>query len=120
MMKRRGFLRGIGAGIGATVASMFAKGWTGRAIAHGPTHHRVAITDFEFVPSVLTVHPGHRVTWANLDIAPHTATARDGSWDTKRLDGNQEHTIEVKAGMATDYYCAFHPMMKAKLRIVEV
>ena len=114
-MRRRAVL----ASIGAVVASMLAKGVAIPAAAHGPTHHRVMITDFEFVPSVLTVHPGHFVTRANLDIAPHTATARDKTWDTKRLNAKQEETIEVKAGMATDYFCRFHPMMKGKLRIVD-
>ena len=113
-MKRRTLL----VSIGATIASVLTPAWAVRALARGPTHHRVTITDFEFVPSVLTVHPGHRVTWINLDIAPHTATADDNSWDTKRLNANQEQTMVVKAGMATDYYCAFHPMMKGKLRIV--
>ena len=79
----------------------------------------MVITDFEFVPSVLTVRPGDLVTWVNLDIAPHTATARDGAWDTEGLDTNEEATVAVRAGMATDYFCAFHPMMKGKLRIVE-
>jgi plastocyanin len=106
-------------GIGAVVASMLAKGLANCARALGPTRHRVIITDFEFVPSVLTVQPGDLVTWANLDVALHTATARDKPWDTKRLNANREETIEVKVGMAPDYFCRFHPMMKGKLRIVE-
>ncbi|MDG2285432.1 MAG: cupredoxin domain-containing protein [Alphaproteobacteria bacterium] len=115
MPKRRAVI----AGIGAVVASMLANGSANRARALGPTRHRVIITDFEFVPSVLTVHPGDFVTWANLDIAPHTATARDKTWDTKRLNAKREETIQVREGMATDYFCRFHPMMKGKLRIVE-
>lgn len=121
-MKRRTLLRNIGAGIGATVGPMFTLAFADERAKHvdtrGPIRHRVTITDFEFVPSVLTVRPGDLVTWINLDIAPHTATARDGAWGTKRLNANQEKTMEVKRGMTTDYYCAFHPMMKAKLRIV--
>jgi plastocyanin len=114
-MKRRTIL----ASIGAVVASILVKGSANPARADGPIHHRVMITDFEFVPSVLTVRSGDLVTWVNLDIAPHTATAREKAWDTKRLNAKQEETIEVKAGMETDYFCRFHPMMKAKLRIFE-
>jgi plastocyanin len=113
-MKRRTII----ASIGAVVATMLAKGATNRALANGPTRHRVVKTDFEFLPSVLTVRPGDLVTWVNMDIAPHTATAGDKTWDTGRLNASQEETIEVKAEMAADYFCRFHPMMKGKLRIV--
>jgi len=77
------------------------------------------IMECELVPSVFGVRPGDPATWVDLDIAPHTATARDKGWGTARLDTDHERTGEVKTGMATGYCRAFHPRMKGKSRIVE-
>ena len=113
-MERREVL----ASIAAANVAMLAPAGALRAATDAPARHRVVITDFEFVPSVLTVRVGHQVTWVNMDIAPHTATATDESWDAAQLNTNKDRSIEIEAGMATDYFCQFPPSMKAKLRIV--
>ncbi len=87
------------------------------AAAASPTAHRVEIRKFRFDPDRLSVRPGDTVTWTNRDIAPHTATARDGGWDTGTLQRGESATIAVEPGMAADYYCRHHPMMKAALSV---
>ncbi len=82
--------------------------------------HVVGITDFEFAPATLRVRIGDTVKWINRDLAPHTATAKDESWDTDRLDQGEALSVAVTRGMTTDYYCRFHPMMVAKLQITTV
>jgi len=77
--------------------------------------HAISISDFEFDPATLQVKPGDRITWTNSDIAPHTATALDGSWDTGELTRGQSKTLVVTAEFATDYFCRFHPSMTARL-----
>jgi plastocyanin len=79
--------------------------------------HRVDISGFEFSPSELTVKVRDTITWVNRDIAPHTATADDDSWDTGTLNTNEEVTLLVTAAMITEYYCRHHPMMKATITI---
>ncbi|EKF18021.1 cupredoxin domain-containing protein [Nitratireductor pacificus] len=87
------------------------------AQAHnGHAHHRVEIRGLKFVPDVLTVRPEDTVTFVNRDIAPHTATASDQSWDTGTLARDAEATITVTAGMTQAYFCRFHPMMKGELQ----
>ncbi len=80
--------------------------------------HIVEIKEFEFVPPQLTVSVGDTIKWINRDIVPHTASANDGSWDTKELKLGESKTITVSKGMLTDYFCQFHPNMKAKLVFV--
>ncbi|MFY0612839.1 MAG: cupredoxin family copper-binding protein [Hyphomicrobiaceae bacterium] len=77
--------------------------------------HIVEIEKFKFVPEQLTVRLGDTIKWINRDIAPHTATARDRTWDTKRLKKGEAMSVVVSEGMQMDYFCLYHPHMKAKL-----
>lgn len=67
-----------------------------------------------FSPASLSVAPGDTVTFTNMDGAPHTATADDGSFDTGRLNKGQSATVTVEAGEHT-YKCVFHPSMKGSV-----
>lgn len=81
----------------------------------GPTDHLVEIDGFAFQPAGLDVRPGDTVTWVNRDIAPHTATADDGSWDTGTIRTDQRVSLPVTRDMAPTYHCRFHPTMTARL-----
>ena len=78
--------------------------------------HTVIISEFEFSPAVLEVEAGDTVIWVNNDIVPHTATARDGSWDTGFIDSNESKQVLVQANQTLSYYCLYHPGMKAQFR----
>ena len=80
--------------------------------------HVIEIEDFQFVPAVLEVKVGDTITWVNRDYAPHTATAEDDSWDTGNLEFKEKARIKVSAKTATEYYCRYHPNMKASLIIL--
>src|SRR6185503_17789469 len=45
----------------------------------------VTIKDFEFVQKSVTVNVGDSVTWLNQGPTTHTATAKDGSFDSGNL-----------------------------------
>lgn len=114
-MKRRFLLRRAAAAI-AAAAFPSVPAWSGTASAKR-RKLRVKIGDFEFSPAALEVSVGDTIIWVNHDITPHTATAIDGSWDTGELTNGDEVRITVTAKMGSDYFCAFHPMMKAHLAI---
>ena len=88
-----------------------------RGNASSPKMHYVEISGFNFNPEVLAVKPGDAIIWANLDIAPHTATALDNSWDTGTIAQGKSHEIQVTRNFSPEYFCRFHPQMLAKLRI---
>ncbi len=89
-----------------------------RRIAVRPaTEHVVEIRDFAFVPATLRVRPGDRITWINRDIAPHTVTAADESWDSGEMAQGATYTHTVKADQTDKYFCRFHPSMSARLDI---
>jgi len=63
----------------------------------------------------LTVTAGTVVEWTNEDSAPHTATARDGSFGSGRLEGGE--TFETTFGTAGsfEYFCELHPSMEGEI-----
>ncbi len=77
----------------------------------------IEIRDFDYFPHDAIVNAGAKVTWTNRDSAPHTATDDDGTWDTDRLGKNESATLTIDEPGAYDYYCTFHPYMKATLTV---
>ncbi len=107
----RGHMGGMGGMMGGGTNSSNA------TVTSGGTANTVDIRDFAFSPGNLQVPVGATVTFTNDDSAPHTATAKDGSWDTGILNQGQSKTITFdKAGDYT-YYCKIHPSMVARLQV---
>ena len=84
----------------------------------GNRDHIVEIVNFRFSPEELTVAPGDTVTWINRDIVPHTATSRDGDWDSETVQAEGQWRMTIREGQNEDYFCRFHPSMVGRLRIV--
>ncbi len=72
----------------------------------------VDIADFKFAPEALTVELGTKVTWLNKDVAPHTATAKDG-FDTGTLQKGESRTLALETAGTFAYVCTIHPFMTA-------
>jgi plastocyanin len=79
---------------------------------------QVAITDFTFTPTAITVHSGDTVIWTNGDSVPHTATARDGkSFDTGTIDPNATGKVVFLKPGHYEYYCTVHPDMRGTVDV---
>lgn len=78
-------------------------------------HHHVEIAGLVFRPGALTVAPGDTVSWINRDIVPHTATAREGRWDSGEIPAGGSFTLVVGEPGELRYYCRYHPDMTAAL-----
>lgn len=81
----------------------------------GSVVETISIEDFAYSPGNLEVPVGANVTWINRDSAPHSATDRDGSWDTGLLAQGERATLVFDAPGTFAYYCTVHPTMKAQL-----
>lgn len=88
-----------------------------RPRAAAPTVHEVAIEGFKFVPSSLSVRPGDRVRWVNRDIVPHTATAKDGRFDSGKLTKDAAWELTVTESGTIPYFCVFHPNMTGEIEV---
>ena len=79
--------------------------------------HVIEIRDFLFTPDALNITVGDTVTWVNLDVVPHTATAVDGSWDSGSLEQGDEWSLVIETVGVIDYLCTFHPQMVGVLNV---
>lgn len=85
----------------------------------GPTTHRIVIRKFAFVPARLEIKTGEAVEWTNDDIAPHTATGRDGSWDTGELARGESRSVAFSAPGRAAFYCRFHRRMTGEIVVAD-
>ena len=77
----------------------------------------VSITDFAFAPKSVTVSVGDSVTWRNNGDEPHTATARNGSFDTGNLASGQSGSATFNKAGTVSYFCKPHPFMTATVNV---
>ena len=67
-------------------------------------------------PAEATAKVGDTLELVNKDVLAHTATARNNDFDVM-LPPKQTVTYVLKKAGAIDYYCRFHPNMKATLKV---
>jgi len=96
------------------VAPMIVAAVLGNAPAYAATV-RVTIDNLVFSPAVVKAHVGDTIEWVNNDILAHTATVK-GDWDVM-IPPKKSATLVVKKAGAFDYYCRFHPNMKARIDV---
>lgn len=71
----------------------------------------VQVVDFDYNPRTITVVSGASVRFTNAGAAPHTVTARDGSFDSGFMArGDAFRHVFVAAG-TYQFFCDFHPQM---------
>lgn len=74
----------------------------------------VAIQNFAFSPSTITINKGDTVVWTNMDSAVHTVTSDSGSeLASSSLGNGQTYSHTFNTAGTFNYHCAIHPMMKA-------
>jgi plastocyanin len=67
-------------------------------------------------PAEVSARVGDTVEWINKDVFAHTATARNGDFDVTMPPKKTVTSVLKKAG-SIEYYCRFHPNMKAVLNV---
>jgi plastocyanin len=77
---------------------------------------QITMQNLVISPAEVTAKVGDTIEWINKDVFAHTATARNGEWDVMLPPKKTGKLVLKKAG-TIDYYCRFHPNMKAKLTI---
>ena len=81
----------------------------------GARTHVVEMTRFAFQPFEVEVAPGDTVRWLNRELVPHTATARDGAWDSGAIERGASWSWVADGSGAIDYVCAYHPSMRGRI-----
>ncbi|MTE13596.1 cupredoxin domain-containing protein [Nocardia aurantiaca] len=101
-------------GAGPAMPGMTSTAATSASAAAAPAGpDAVAIDNFAFGPSSLTVKVGATVTWTNHDEEPHTVVADDGSFRSPTLGDNATYTFTFAKAGTFAYVCSIHPFMHA-------
>lgn len=78
----------------------------------------VQVIDFDYSPRTITVVSGASVRFTNTGAAPHTVTARDGSFDSGFLArGDAFRHVFANAG-TYQFFCDFHPQMSGTVVVL--
>ena len=80
-----------------------------------PRQHTVHIDGMAFVPAALHVKRGDRIVFVNQDLVPHTATAKDGAFDSGRIAAGASWALTASRSGRVALVCAYHPTMTATL-----
>lgn len=99
--------------IGATMLAVMPLAG-GSAAATGPRTHRIEMQNMRFGPAPANIKAGDTIVWVNRDIVPHTATARDRSFDVV-VPSRRSATMVVRRAGTTPFYCRYHPGMRGNL-----
>jgi plastocyanin len=75
----------------------------------------VAIDNFAFGPTDLTVAVGTTVTWTNRDDIPHTAVSTDKVFKSKVLDTDEKYSFTFATAGTYPFFCSIHPKMTGKV-----
>ena len=77
---------------------------------------QITMENLVISPADASAKVGDTIEWINKDIFAHTASARNGDWDVTLPPKKSVTSVLKKAG-TVDYYCRFHPNMKATLTV---
>ena len=77
---------------------------------------QISMENLEIMPGEASAKVGDTIEWVNKDVLAHTATARTGDFDVM-LPPKKTGTLVVTKAGTFEYYCRFHPNMKATLTV---
>ena len=77
---------------------------------------QISMENLEIMPAQASARVGDTIEWSNKDVLAHTATARNGDFDVM-LPPKKTGSLVVRKAGTFEYYCRFHPNMKAMLNV---
>ena len=83
--------------------------------AHAATI-QIVMENLVVSPAEVSAKVGDTIEWINKDVFVHTATARNGDFDVT-MPAKKTITSVLKKAGTVEYYCRYHPNMKATLKI---
>ena len=89
---------------------------SGTSVSAQAETFQITMENLVISPAEASAKVGDTIEWINKDIFAHTATARNGDWDVT-MPPKKTGTLVLKKAGTIDYYCRFHPNMKATLTV---
>ena len=79
----------------------------------------IVIKNFAFNPPNITVKRGTKVIVRNEDLAGHSVSADDGSFDTSIIDQGGSATLTMNQSGSFGIHCLPHPGIKGVITVTE-
>jgi plastocyanin len=76
--------------------------------------HVIVMRNMSYGPAPAGIRVGDTILWVNRDNVPHTATARNRSFNVNVPQGRSVRMPVRQAGTFA-YYCIYHPAMRGTL-----
>ncbi|MGH7187976.1 MAG: cupredoxin domain-containing protein [Acetobacteraceae bacterium] len=78
---------------------------------------QVVIDQHMFMPAMITIHPGDKVTWINKDSDPHSVFSDDRgkTFRSDVLDTGDSFSLAFAHPGTFGYYCSVHPYMQGTI-----
>ena len=83
--------------------------------AHAATV-QIVMENLVISPAEASARVGDTIELVNKDVLAHTATAKNGDFDVT-MPPKKSVTYVLKKAGTVEYYCRFHPNMKAVLTV---
>ena len=80
---------------------------------HKPQVIQVEMKGIAYVPSKVQAHAGDTLVFTNRDFVPHTATARDKTFDSGSIAPDSSWRVVVSKDAS--FFCTFHPNMQGSI-----
>ena len=75
------------------------------------------IADFDYRPHRITVRPGQRIRWRNVDSVNHTVSFRRGPGELGNVDPGRSLRARFTRPGTYRYVCRYHPSMVGRVRV---
>ena len=85
-----------------------------------PAEVEIRISKFKFEPAEVTVKPGTRIRWVNLDETPHTVLSAQGQEKviaSKAMDTDDKYELVISKEGDYSYFCTVHPFMTGVVHV---
>lgn len=88
--------------------------------AQAASVHAVAMSNYAFAPSAITVHVGDSISWTNHDQAPHNIVTTSGpaTITSPTLSDGQSWSYTFTTPGTYHYICGVHPDMHATVVVL--
>ena len=98
------------------LAALTALALVAQSISAQAATIQITMENLAILPAEASAKIGDTIEWINKDVFAHTATAGNGDFDVN-LPAKKSGTFVLKKAGTVDYYCRYHPNMKATLKI---
>ena len=100
---------------GCTSSSNTSPSPANSTVTSTASQNPVAIQNYAFSPSTLTIQKGANVTWTNYDSVQHHVVSDSSAFSSPLLNKGDTYTHQFNNTGSFSYICSIHPYMKGTI-----